>query len=144
MKPPRSLRSLPPEGAHLPWGGPAAGGLSDDRLPWAVRLALVLTALAASAALWWPAGAHAATRIKEVATVQGVRANQLVGYGLVVGLDGTGDQSQGAPFTAQITGCGRARISSGIWPSLAMTRCWNCALPNSSATQSGLPAPRIS
>jgi flagellar P-ring protein precursor FlgI len=45
--------------------------------------------------------AHAATRIKEVASVQGVRANQLVGYGLVVGLDGTGDQSQGAPFTAQ-------------------------------------------
>ena len=45
--------------------------------------------------------ASAATRIKEVATVQGVRANQLVGYGLVVGLDGTGDQSSGAPFTAQ-------------------------------------------
>ena len=45
--------------------------------------------------------AHAATRIKEVASVQGVRSNQLVGYGLVVGLDGTGDQSQGAPFTAQ-------------------------------------------
>src|SRR6201999_329836 len=31
-----------------------------------------------------------ATRIKEVAAVQGVRANQLVGYGLVIGLDGTG------------------------------------------------------
>ena len=44
---------------------------------------------------------HAATRIKEVAAVQGVRSNPLVGYGLVVGLDGTGDQSQGAPFTAQ-------------------------------------------
>ncbi|HET9976778.1 MAG TPA: flagellar basal body P-ring protein FlgI [Burkholderiaceae bacterium] len=58
------------------------------------------TVFAASAALWWPAHA-ATTRIKEVAAVQGVRANQLVGYGLVVGLDGTGDQSQGAPFTAQ-------------------------------------------
>ena len=44
--------------------------------------------------------AHAA-RIKEVATVQGVRPNQLTGYGLVVGLDGTGDQSTQAPFTAQ-------------------------------------------
>jgi len=66
-----------------------------------VRAAIAFTALAASAALWWPASAHAATRIKEVAAVQGVRANQLVGYGLVVGLDGTGDQSQGAPFTAQ-------------------------------------------
>ncbi len=62
----------------------------------------MFTALAASAALWWPIPAHAAaTRIKEVASVQGVRANQLVGYGLVVGLDGSGDQSQGAPFTAQ-------------------------------------------
>ena len=47
---------------------------------------------------WWPA--HAA-RIKEVASVQGVRANQLTGYGLVVGLDGTGDQSTQAPFTTQ-------------------------------------------
>jgi flagellar P-ring protein FlgI len=64
-----------------------------------VRTAIWLTVFASSAALWWPA--HAATRIKEVASVQGVRANQLVGYGLVVGLDGTGDQSQGAPFTAQ-------------------------------------------
>jgi flagellar P-ring protein precursor FlgI len=56
--------------------------------------------LLASAALWWPATAHAA-RIKEVATVQGVRGNQLVGYGLVVGLDGTGDQTTSAPFTTQ-------------------------------------------
>jgi flagellar P-ring protein FlgI len=42
-----------------------------------------------------------AARIKEVATVQGVRPNQLVGYGLVVGLDGTGDQTTQTPFTAQ-------------------------------------------
>ncbi len=48
----------------------------------------------------WPVGAQA-TRIKEVATVQGVRSNQLVGYGLVVGLDGTGDQTTSAPFTTQ-------------------------------------------
>jgi flagellar P-ring protein precursor FlgI len=73
--------------------------MSDLRLERLLRAAIALTAFVASAALWWPA--HAATRIKEVASVQGVRANQLVGYGLVVGLDGTGDQSQGAPFTAQ-------------------------------------------
>ncbi|WP_404300685.1 flagellar basal body P-ring protein FlgI [Alicycliphilus denitrificans] len=42
-----------------------------------------------------------ALRIKEVAAVQGVRSNQLSGYGLVVGLDGTGDQSTQMPFTAQ-------------------------------------------
>ena len=40
-------------------------------------------------------------RIKEVAAVQGVRSNQLVGYGLVVGLDGTGDQTTQTPFTTQ-------------------------------------------
>lgn len=42
-----------------------------------------------------------ADRIKDLATVAGVRSNQLVGYGLVVGLDGTGDQTTQAPFTTQ-------------------------------------------
>jgi flagellar P-ring protein precursor FlgI len=65
-----------------------------------LRLALWLALAVASAALWWPAGAQAA-RLKELASVQGVRPNQLVGYGLVVGLDGTGDQTTQAPFTTQ-------------------------------------------
>ena len=39
--------------------------------------------------------------MKEVASVQGVRSNQLIGYGLVVGLDGTGDQTTSTPFTTQ-------------------------------------------
>jgi flagellar P-ring protein precursor FlgI len=47
-----------------------------------------------------PPPAHA-ERIKDMAQVQGVRTNQLVGYGLVVGLDGTGDQTSQAPFTIQ-------------------------------------------
>ena len=42
-----------------------------------------------------------AERIKDLAQVQGVRTNQLVGYGLVVGLDSTGDQTSQAPFTIQ-------------------------------------------
>lgn len=42
-----------------------------------------------------------AERIKDMAQVQGVRTNQLVGYGLVVGLNGTGDQTSQAPFTVQ-------------------------------------------
>ena len=42
-----------------------------------------------------------AERIKDLASVAGVRSNQLVGYGLVVGLDGTGDQTSQAPFTVQ-------------------------------------------
>src|SRR6202790_2080829 len=44
--------------------------------------------------------AHA-ERIKDMAQVQGVRTNQLIGYGLVVGLDGSGDQTSQAPFTVQ-------------------------------------------
>jgi len=39
--------------------------------------------------------------VKDIATVSGVRSNQLIGYGLVVGLDGTGDQTSQAPFTIQ-------------------------------------------
>ena len=65
-----------------------------------MRLLVTLAFVAASAAVWWPETASAA-RIKEIAGVQGVRANALVGYGLVVGLDGTGDQTTQAPFTAQ-------------------------------------------
>jgi flagellar P-ring protein precursor FlgI len=46
--------------------------------------------------------AHA-ERIKDLANIQGVRSNQLIGYGLVVGLDGTGDQTTQTPFTLQST-----------------------------------------
>ena len=42
-----------------------------------------------------------AERIKDLAAVQGVRSNALLGYGLVVGLDGTGDQTTQTPFTVQ-------------------------------------------
>lgn len=42
-----------------------------------------------------------ADRIKDIASVAGVRSNQLVGYGLLVGLDGTGDQTNQSPFTTQ-------------------------------------------
>jgi|TARA_R110000772_G_scaffold48089_4_gene109812 flagellar P-ring protein precursor FlgI len=42
-----------------------------------------------------------AERIKDIASVNGVRSNQLIGYGLVVGLDGSGDQTIQAPFTIQ-------------------------------------------
>jgi flagellar P-ring protein FlgI len=44
-----------------------------------------------------------ADRIKDLASVQGVRQNQLIGYGLVVGLDGSGDQTTQTPFTTQAT-----------------------------------------
>lgn len=46
-------------------------------------------------------GVAEAERIKDIAAVAGVRSNQLVGYGIVVGLDGTGDQTSQTPFTIQ-------------------------------------------
>lgn len=48
----------------------------------------------------WPAAAQS-IRVKEIAAVQGVRSNMLTGYGLVVGLDGTGDQTTQMPYTGQ-------------------------------------------
>lgn len=64
------------------------------------RVGLVLALVLACAVVGWPRDAQA-MRLKELASVQGVRSNQLVGYGLVVGLDGTGDQTTQAPFTTQ-------------------------------------------
>lgn len=52
------------------------------------------------AGLLMVSAAHA-ERIKDIASVAGVRSNQLIGYGLVVGLDGTGDQTTQSPFTTQ-------------------------------------------
>lgn len=50
-------------------------------------------------------GQHAfAERIKDLASIQGVRNNQLLGYGIVVGLDNTGDQTTQTPFTTQAIG----------------------------------------
>ena len=61
---------------------------------------IALAFVAASALSWWPMEAQA-VRLKEIAAVQGVRSNQLMGYGLVVGLDCTGDQTTQTPFTTQ-------------------------------------------
>jgi len=60
-----------------------------------LRLVVVLAILAAATA------AHAASRIKDIADFEGIRDNQLIGYGLVVGLQGTGDSLRNAPFTRQ-------------------------------------------
>jgi len=61
-----------------------------------------LAALAATCALIFALPpAQAASRIKDLANVEGVRQNQLIGYGLVVGLNGTGDTINNSPFTKQ-------------------------------------------
>jgi flagellar P-ring protein precursor FlgI len=62
--------------------------------PVAVMLAATALALAATPA-------SALSRIKDLANVEGVRTNQILGYGLVVGLNGTGDTLNNTPFTKQ-------------------------------------------
>lgn len=61
-------------------------------VPYACFFAVVLAILP---------GPARAERIKDIASVEGVRTNQLIGYGLVVGLDGSGDQTTQTPFTVQ-------------------------------------------
>jgi flagellar P-ring protein FlgI len=84
--------------------GVASRGFSkmDEGIQWALFVSWILIAAAIAIA----AGlAHGETtgryaRVKDVATIEGIRDNQLVGYGLVVGLRGTGDSSQ-TVFPAQ-------------------------------------------
>jgi flagellar P-ring protein FlgI len=57
--------------------------------------------MAAAALLLSAVPATATSRIKDLANIEGVRQNQLVGYGLVVGLNGTGDTLNNIPFTKQ-------------------------------------------
>ncbi len=69
-------------------------GIRSAKVIWvtcATLLALVLS----------PASADATSRIKDLANIEGVRQNQLIGYGLVVGLNGTGDTLNNIPFTKQ-------------------------------------------
>ena len=60
-----------------------------------------LSALVFIGAIFLGVSTARAERIKDLVSIQGVRPNQLVGYGLVMGLDGTGDQTTQTPFTVQ-------------------------------------------
>ena len=62
---------------------------------------LARLALIAAAGLALASAAPASERLKDISTVTGIRNNQLIGYGLAVGLDGTGDQTTQTPFTRQ-------------------------------------------
>lgn len=64
------------------------------------RLATILSALVMIGCLLAPSSADA-VRIKDIGVIEGVRENQLIGYGLVVGLDSTGDRVIGGQFTIQ-------------------------------------------
>jgi flagellar P-ring protein precursor FlgI len=78
------------------------------RAPAALAVALVLYCTSAvdgwaadAPVLAAPIRAAATSRIKDLANIEGVRQNQLIGYGLVVGLNGTGDTLNNIPFTKQ-------------------------------------------
>src|SRR3954452_15247932 len=82
----------------------AVRALGDARANGEHTMGVVKTEIAAFAvvlALGAPDASHAASRIKDLASVEGVRQNQLIGYGLVVGLNGTGDTLNNIPFTKQ-------------------------------------------
>ncbi|HUH90242.1 MAG TPA: flagellar basal body P-ring protein FlgI, partial [Lysobacter sp.] len=67
-----------------------------------MRASISLRSIAAVALLaLFAAGPASAERIKDLAQVAGVRGNALVGYGLVVGLDGSGDRTSQTQFTVQ-------------------------------------------
>ncbi|MDG5493486.1 flagellar basal body P-ring protein FlgI [Niveispirillum sp. BGYR6] len=62
---------------------------------------LLLALVAALTVMLTPGTAGAQSRIKDIANIEGVRDNMLIGYGLVVGLNGTGDTINNSPFTEQ-------------------------------------------
>ena len=78
----------------------SADGIKAFSLRAAWTLVLALASLALAHGLSTTA-ANASSRIKDLVEVEGVRENQLVGYGLVVGLNGTGDGLNNSPFTRQ-------------------------------------------
>jgi flagellar P-ring protein precursor FlgI len=96
--------------AHCPWHGAGkttAGPFTRETLGMRSRPAIsflqVLLGLVAGALLLGALSgpALALSRVKDLASIEGVRQNQLVGYGIVVGLNGTGDTLNNIPFTKQ-------------------------------------------
>lgn len=63
-----------------------------------------------------------ATRIKDITSVQGIRDNQLVGYGLVIGLAGTGDSFKNSPFTEQSMRSMLRRMGVGVEPGIMKSK----------------------
>src|SRR5882757_2903540 len=101
-----------------PWEWP--GGSSQDlsgeqRMPSVTSPNMFQMACAALLALALSATAAGATsRIKDLANIEGLRQNQLIGYGLVVGLNGTGDTLNNIPFTKQSLQAMLERMSVNI------------------------------
>ncbi|MCB9623954.1 MAG: flagellar basal body P-ring protein FlgI [Sandaracinus sp.] len=85
------------------------------------RRPLVVGATVATIVSLFAATPASATRVQDLCEIRGVRENQLVGYGLVVGLDGTGDSGQ-ARFTVQSTAAMLRRLGATLDPSAIQTK----------------------
>ncbi len=68
------------------------------------------------------APAMAQVRLKDIVSIEGVRGNQLVGYGLVIGLQGTGDQLRNTPFTQQSLAAMLERMGINVADARVQTR----------------------
>lgn len=92
-----------------------------DWVRFALSVVIVLT-LGHVAMMLAASSANAATRLKDIVNVEGVRDNMLIGYGLVVGLDGTGDKLQNTAFTEQSLGAFLERLGVNTRDSRLKTR----------------------
>lgn len=86
---------------------------TNDSFKCAVKLGCTLTLMIAFMMII-TVQAMASSRIKDIADFEGIRENQLVGYGLVVGLNATGDSLNNAPFTEQSLRVMLNRLGAGV------------------------------
>src|SRR5437660_2479224 len=101
-----------------------------------------LTWLFLNLALTAAPAVSAATRLKDLVTIEGVRDNQLMGYGLVVGLNGTGDKRQ-TVFSAQSLTNLLARMGVTVSPSAILVRNTAAVLVTANLQPFAQPGTRI-
>ena len=90
----------------------------NTMMNWARSGALAVITWSACLALAFMPAFALAERVKDISQVQGVRGNQLVGYGLVVGLDSSGDQVTQTPFTVQSIKSMLAQLGVNVPPNI--------------------------
>ena len=90
----------------------------NTMMNWARCVALAVMTWTACLALAFMPAFALAERVKDISQVQGVRGNQLVGYGLVVGLDSSGDQVTQTPFTVQSIKSMLAQLGVNVPPNI--------------------------
>ena len=90
----------------------------NTMMNWARSIALAVITWSACLALAFMPAFALAERVKDISQVQGVRGNQLVGYGLVVGLDSSGDQVTQTPFTVQSIKSMLAQLGVNVPPNI--------------------------